>query len=136
MVFLLRLLPETPREAFALWQMTAEDFQPTLGVLLDGQSGWACGRPRGPRVSAAAGPEQPPGRAEGRPLPPWTGGGLACPWLCSAAGRKSLTYFSHDPRAALQEVTFDLPEVKRIFFGSFHKVLEGSRRTEACNSPA
>ncbi|XP_066092381.1 collagen alpha-1(XX) chain isoform X1 [Saccopteryx bilineata] len=72
-VFLLRLLPQTPREPFALWQMTAEDFQPVLGVLLD-------------------------------------------------AGRKSLTYFSHDPRAALQEVTFDLPEVKRIFFGSFHKV--------------
>ncbi|KAF6087673.1 collagen type XX alpha 1 chain [Phyllostomus discolor] len=72
-VFLLRLLPETPREAFALWQMTAGDFQPVLGVLLD-------------------------------------------------AGRKSLTYFSHDPRGALQEVTFDLPEVKRIFFGSFHKV--------------
>ncbi|ELK04409.1 Collagen alpha-1(XX) chain [Pteropus alecto] len=61
-VFLLRLLPETPREAFALWQMTAEDFQPVLGVLLD-------------------------------------------------ASRRSLTYFSHHPRAALQEVTFDLPEV-------------------------
>ncbi|XP_004430569.1 PREDICTED: collagen alpha-1(XX) chain [Ceratotherium simum simum] len=73
LVFLLRLLPETPREAFALWQMTAEDFQPVLGVLLD-------------------------------------------------AGRKSLTYFSHDLRATLQEVTFDLPEVRRIFFGSFHKV--------------
>ncbi|ELK25837.1 Collagen alpha-1(XX) chain [Myotis davidii] len=72
-VFLLRLLPETPREAFALWQMTAEDFRPVLGVLLD-------------------------------------------------AGRKSLTYFSHNPRAALQEVTFDLPEVRRIFFGSFHKL--------------
>ncbi|KAK1337084.1 hypothetical protein QTO34_001706 [Cnephaeus nilssonii] len=72
-VFLLRLLPDSPREAFALWQMTTEDFQPALGVLLD-------------------------------------------------AGRKSLTYFSHDPRAALQEVTFDLPEVRRIFFGSFHKV--------------
>ncbi|KAM6147533.1 collagen alpha-1(XX) chain [Erethizon dorsatum] len=72
-VFLLRLLPETPREAFALWQMTAEDFQPVLGILLD-------------------------------------------------AGRKSLTYFHHDPRAALQEVTFDLQEVKKIFFGSFHKV--------------
>lgn len=35
-VFLLRLIPETPREAFALWQITAEDFQPVLGVLLDG----------------------------------------------------------------------------------------------------
>lgn len=40
-----------------------------------------------------------------------------------AAGRKSLTYFNHDSRAALQEVTFDLQEVKKIFFGSFHKVL-------------
>uniref|UniRef100_H0VW62 Collagen type XX alpha 1 chain n=1 Tax=Cavia porcellus TaxID=10141 RepID=H0VW62_CAVPO len=72
-VFLLRLIPETPREAFALWQITAEDFQPVLGVLLD-------------------------------------------------AGRKSLTYFHHNPRAALQEVTFDLQEMKKIFFGSFHKV--------------
>ncbi|PNI36424.1 COL20A1 isoform 4 [Pan troglodytes] len=72
-VFLLRLLPETPREAFALWQMTAEDFQPLLGVLLD-------------------------------------------------AGRKSLTYFHRDPRAALQEATFDPQEVRKIFFGSFHKV--------------
>ncbi|XP_029774395.1 collagen alpha-1(XX) chain isoform X3 [Suricata suricatta] len=72
-VFLLRLLPETPRETFALWQMTAEDSRPVLGVLLD-------------------------------------------------AGRKSLTYFNHNPRATLQEVTFDQPEVRRIFFGSFHKV--------------
>ncbi|XP_038962691.1 collagen alpha-1(XX) chain isoform X3 [Rattus norvegicus] len=72
-VFLVRLLPETPREAFALWQMMAEDFQPILGVLLD-------------------------------------------------AGRKSLTYFNHDSRAALQEITFDLQDAKKIFFGSFHKV--------------
>ncbi|KAL0595826.1 Collagen alpha-1 chain [Plecturocebus cupreus] len=72
-VFLVRLLPETPREAFALWQMAAEDFQPVLGVLLD-------------------------------------------------AGRKSLTYFHRDPRAALQEATFHLQEVRKIFFGSFHKV--------------
>lgn len=53
MVFVLRLLPESPREAFALWQMTAEDFQPVLGVLLDGQSGagWVvtAGSPSKPR---------------------------------------------------------------------------------------
>ena len=48
------------------------------------------------------------------------------------AGRKSLTYFNRDPRATLQEVTFDLPEVRRIFFGSFHKVLESPGRTTAC----
>jgi hypothetical protein len=46
---------------------------------------------------------------------------VPCPSL--AAGRKSLTYFNHDPRAALQEATFDLQEAKKIFFGSFHKVL-------------
>uniref|UniRef100_A0A8C6AL62 Collagen alpha-1(XX) chain n=1 Tax=Monodon monoceros TaxID=40151 RepID=A0A8C6AL62_MONMO len=72
-VFLLRLLPETPRDVFALWQVAAEDFRPVLGVLLD-------------------------------------------------ASRKSLTYFRSDPSATLQEATFDLPDVRRIFFGSFHKV--------------
>uniref|UniRef100_G3U1Z7 Collagen type XX alpha 1 chain n=1 Tax=Loxodonta africana TaxID=9785 RepID=G3U1Z7_LOXAF len=72
-IFLLRLLPETPREAFVLGQITTEDFQPALGVLLD-------------------------------------------------AGWKSLTYFNHHPSAALQGVTFHLQDVKKIFFGSFHKV--------------
>ncbi|XP_006897008.1 PREDICTED: collagen alpha-1(XX) chain [Elephantulus edwardii] len=72
-VFLLRLLPETPREPFTLWQILTEDFQPAMGILLD-------------------------------------------------AGRKSLTYFNQDPRAAQQGVTFDLPDMKKIFFGSFHKV--------------
>ncbi|XP_012885809.1 PREDICTED: collagen alpha-1(XX) chain [Dipodomys ordii] len=71
-VFLVRMLPETPREAFALWQMTTEDFRPLLGVLLD-------------------------------------------------AGRKSLTYFNHAAGSPTQ-ATFDLPEAKKIFFGSFHKV--------------
>lgn len=58
------------------------------------------------------------------------GGVSHVPHPSPAAGRKSLTYFNHDPRATLQEVTFDLPEVRRIFFGSFHKVLEVSRKTE------
>lgn len=55
-------------------------------------------------------------------------GGLTCSSPHFTASRKSLTYFNHDLRATLQEVTFDLPEVRRIFFGSFHKVLEGSGR--------
>lgn len=50
------------------------------------------------------------------------------------AGRKSLTYFNRDPRATLQEVTFELPEVRRIFFGSFHKVPEVPR-TPAVHVP-
>uniref|UniRef100_A0A672UH49 Collagen alpha-1(XX) chain n=1 Tax=Strigops habroptila TaxID=2489341 RepID=A0A672UH49_STRHB len=70
--FLLRLLPETPKEPFAVWQITDEDFQPLLGVNLD--------------------------------------------------RKKSLTYFNHDYKADLQEVSFDQQEVKKIFYGSFHKV--------------
>ncbi|KAM9178131.1 collagen alpha-1(XX) chain [Mergus octosetaceus] len=71
--FLLRLLPETPKEPFAVWQITDEDFQPLLGVSLD-------------------------------------------------PSKKSLTYFNHDYKADLQEVSFDQQEVKKIFYGSFHKV--------------
>ncbi|XP_077043417.1 collagen alpha-1(XX) chain [Agelaius phoeniceus] len=72
-VVLLRLLPDTPREPFAVWQVTDEDFQPLLGVNLD-------------------------------------------------PSKKSLTYFNHDYKADLQEVSFDEQEVKKIFYGSFHKV--------------
>uniref|UniRef100_A0A8C3KZX4 Collagen type XX alpha 1 chain n=1 Tax=Chrysolophus pictus TaxID=9089 RepID=A0A8C3KZX4_CHRPC len=35
---------------------------------------------------------------------------------------KTLTYFNHDYKADLQEVSFDQQEVKKIFYGSFHKV--------------
>uniref|UniRef100_U3K793 Collagen alpha-1(XX) chain n=1 Tax=Ficedula albicollis TaxID=59894 RepID=U3K793_FICAL len=72
-LILLRLLPDTPREPFAVWQVTDEDFQPLLGVNLD-------------------------------------------------PSKKSLTYFNHDYKADLQEVSFDQQEVKKIFYGSFHKV--------------
>lgn len=34
-IILLRLLPDTPKEPFAVWQVTDEDFQPLLGVNLD-----------------------------------------------------------------------------------------------------
>lgn len=30
-----RVLQDTPREAFALWQLTDVDFQPRMGVVLD-----------------------------------------------------------------------------------------------------
>uniref|UniRef100_A0A669NWB8 Collagen alpha-1(XX) chain n=1 Tax=Phasianus colchicus TaxID=9054 RepID=A0A669NWB8_PHACC len=70
---LLRLLPDTPKEPFAVWQITDEDFQPLLGVNLD-------------------------------------------------PSKKTLTYFNHDYKADLQEVSFDQQEVKKIFYGSFHKV--------------
>ncbi|XP_076133149.1 collagen alpha-1(XX) chain-like [Alosa pseudoharengus] len=71
MVF--RLLQDTPREPFALWQLTDNDFQPKMGVVLD--------------------PEN-----------------------------KVLLYFSLDYRGEVQELTFDQPQVHKIFYGSFHKL--------------
>ncbi|KAG7472303.1 hypothetical protein MATL_G00107490 [Megalops atlanticus] len=68
-----RVLQDTPREPFALWQLTDNDFQPKMGVVLD-------------------------------PV------------------RKQLLYFSLDYRGEVQELTFDQPEVQRLFYGSFHKV--------------
>ncbi|XP_025018878.1 collagen alpha-1(XX) chain [Python bivittatus] len=71
--FLIRLLPESPREAFAILQITDEDFQPLLSIILD-------------------------------PI------------------KKTLMYFHRDYEADIEEVTFDHQEVKKIFYGSFHKV--------------
>ncbi|XP_034447187.1 collagen alpha-1(XX) chain isoform X2 [Hippoglossus hippoglossus] len=68
-----RMLQDTPREPFALWQLTDNDFQPKMGVVLD----------------------------------PTT---------------KHLVYFSLDYRGEVQELTFDQPQVYRLFYGSFHKV--------------
>ncbi|XP_071331692.1 collagen alpha-1(XX) chain isoform X3 [Trachinotus anak] len=68
-----RMLQDTPKEAFALWQLTDDDFQPKMGVVLN----------------------------------PTT---------------KHLVYFSLDYRGEVQELTFDQPQVHRLFYGSFHKV--------------
>ncbi|XP_028849272.1 solute carrier family 35 member C2 [Denticeps clupeoides] len=68
-----RLLQETLSEAFALWQLTDNDFQPKMGLVLDPQ-------------------------------------------------RKVLLYFSLDYRGEVQELTFDQPQVRKLFYGSFHKV--------------
>ncbi|XP_014326962.1 solute carrier family 35 member C2 isoform X1 [Xiphophorus maculatus] len=68
-----RLLQDTPMEAFALWQLTDNDFQPKMGVVIDPSS-------------------------------------------------QLLMYFSLDYRGEVQELTFDQPQVHKIFYGSFHKV--------------
>nr|XP_046251575.1 collagen alpha-1(XX) chain isoform X2 [Scatophagus argus] len=68
-----RVLQDTPREPFAIWQLTDNDFQPKMGVVLD----------------------------------PTT---------------KHLVYFSLDYRGEVQELTFDQPQVHRLFYGSFHKI--------------
>ncbi|XP_057680117.1 collagen alpha-1(XX) chain isoform X3 [Corythoichthys intestinalis] len=68
-----RLLQESPKEPFALWQLTDNDFQPKMGVVLDPST-------------------------------------------------KHLVYLSLDYRGEVQELTFDQPQVRRLFYGSFHKV--------------
>ncbi|XP_068120137.1 collagen alpha-1(XX) chain [Hyperolius riggenbachi] len=71
--FLLRLPANAAREPFAAWQLTDEDFQPVVGLILD-------------------------------------------------PNKQSLTYFNPDYEGNLQEVTFDEQDVKKVFYGSFHKV--------------
>uniref|UniRef100_A0A8D0CFC3 Collagen alpha-1(XII) chain n=2 Tax=Salvator merianae TaxID=96440 RepID=A0A8D0CFC3_SALMN len=72
-IFLFRLLPETPTEPFAIWQITDRDYKPQVGVVLD-------------------------------------------------PSNKVLSFFNKDTRGELQTVTFEGDEVKKLFYGSFHKV--------------
>ncbi|NXS53762.1 COCA1 protein, partial [Brachypteracias leptosomus] len=72
-ILLFRLLPESPNEPFAIWQITDRDYKPQVGVVLDPAS-------------------------------------------------KVLSFFNKDTRGEVQTVTFDSDEVKKIFYGSFHKV--------------
>ncbi|KAM4706318.1 collagen alpha-1(XIV) chain isoform 1-T1 [Rhinophrynus dorsalis] len=71
--FLLRILPDTPKEPFAFWEILNKEFEPLVGVILDN-------------------------------------------------GGKSLTYFNYDYKGDFQTITFEGPEVKKIFYGSFHKL--------------
>uniref|UniRef100_A0A8C4RJN8 Collagen alpha-1(XII) chain n=1 Tax=Erpetoichthys calabaricus TaxID=27687 RepID=A0A8C4RJN8_ERPCA len=72
-IFLFRILPDTPNEAFDIWQITDKDNKPQVGVTLDVSS-------------------------------------------------KTVSFYNKDTRGEIQKVTFDKEEVKRIFFGSFHKI--------------
>ncbi|KAM4580530.1 collagen alpha-1(XIV) chain isoform 2-T2 [Odontesthes bonariensis] len=70
---MLRLLPETPQESFALWEILNKDNNPLVGLILDNSG-------------------------------------------------KTLSFFNHDYRGDFQTATFEGPEIKRIFHGSFHKL--------------
>ncbi|XP_063307174.1 collagen alpha-1(XIV) chain isoform X2 [Pelobates fuscus] len=71
--FLFRILPDTPKEPFALWEILNKDYEPLVGVILDNSG-------------------------------------------------KTLTYFNYDLNAQFQTITFDGPEIRKIFYGSFHKI--------------
>ncbi|KAF6725437.1 Collagen alpha-1(XIV) chain [Oryzias melastigma] len=68
-----RLLPETPQEPFALWEILNRENDPLVGLMLDNSG-------------------------------------------------KTLTFFNNDYKGDFQTVTFEGPEIKKLFHGSFHKL--------------
>ncbi|XP_068592997.1 collagen alpha-1(XIV) chain-like isoform X3 [Cebidichthys violaceus] len=79
---LFRLLPNTPEEPFALWEILDKNNEPLVGVILDN-------------------------------------------------GGKTLTFFNNDYKGEFQTVTFEGPEIKKLFYGSFHKLHIAISKTSA-----
>ncbi|RXN15581.1 collagen alpha-1(XIV) chain-like isoform X1 [Labeo rohita] len=79
---LFRLLPETPQEPFALWEILNSNNEPLVGVILD--------------ISG-----------------------------------KTLTYFNTDYNGDFQTVTFEGPDIQKLFYGSFHKLHIAVSKTSA-----
>ncbi|XP_052003748.1 collagen alpha-1(XIV) chain-like isoform X4 [Xyrauchen texanus] len=79
---LFRILPETPQEPFALWEILDKNNQPLIGIILDN-------------------------------------------------GGKTLTFFSHDYKGDFQTVAFEETEIKKMFYGSFHKLHVAISKTTA-----
>ncbi|XP_047460878.1 collagen alpha-1(XIV) chain [Mugil cephalus] len=79
---LFRLLPNTPEEPFAIWEILNKNNEPLVGVILDN-------------------------------------------------GGKTLTFFNNDYKREFQTVTFEGPEIKKLFYGSFHKLHIAISKTSA-----
>ncbi|KAM9385496.1 collagen alpha-1(XIV) chain [Pholidichthys leucotaenia] len=79
---LFRLLPDTPEEPFALWEILNKNNEPLVGVILDN-------------------------------------------------GGKTLTFFNNDYKGEFQTVTFEGPEIRKLFHGSFHKLHIAISKTSA-----
>uniref|UniRef100_A0A667XN69 Collagen type XIV alpha 1 chain n=1 Tax=Myripristis murdjan TaxID=586833 RepID=A0A667XN69_9TELE len=79
---LFRLLPDTPEEPFALWEILNKNNEPLVGVILDN-------------------------------------------------GGKTLTFFNSDYRGDFQTVTFEGADIKKLFYGSFHKLHIAISKTSA-----
>ncbi|XP_016896657.1 collagen alpha-1(XIV) chain isoform X2 [Cynoglossus semilaevis] len=79
---LFRLLPHTPEEPFALWEILNQKKEPLVGVILDN-------------------------------------------------GGKTLTFFNNDYRGDFQTVTFEGDHIRKLFYGSFHKLHISISKTSA-----
>ncbi|XP_068603529.1 collagen alpha-1(XIV) chain-like [Brachionichthys hirsutus] len=82
LTLLFRLLPDTPQEAFSLWEILNEDSEPLVGLVLDN-------------------------------------------------GGKTLSFFNNDFKGEFQTVTFEGPEIQKLFYGSFHKLHVAISKTSA-----
>ncbi|XP_061901199.1 collagen alpha-1(XII) chain isoform X3 [Entelurus aequoreus] len=72
-ILMFRLLPDSPNEAFDIWQVSSPDHKPETGITID-------------------------------------------------PSRQTVSFYNKDERGEIQRVTFDEPQVKQIFHGSFHKL--------------
>ncbi|KAK7939882.1 hypothetical protein WMY93_003208 [Mugilogobius chulae] len=79
---LFRLLPNTPPEPFAVWEILDKTNEPVVGVIMDN-------------------------------------------------GGKTLTFFNNDYKGEFQTVTFEGPEIQKLFYGSFHKLHIAISKTSA-----
>lgn len=133
---LFRILPETPQEAFALWEILNKANEPLVGLILDSEySIWL------PAVCVSVTKKLPYAQHQQLFQKPvvavqkyshstekqysnciirnWFS--LLNAFLFSDGG-KTLTFFNYDYKGDFQTVTFEGPDIRKIFYGSFHKV--------------
>lgn len=106
---LFRVLPDTPEEPFALWEILNKDNEPLVGVILDSE--WD-------RIRFSFLPVTFVSFFKLRLVFL-----VDVQFLCLPAdGGKTLTFFNNDYKGEFQTVTFEGPEIRKLFYGSFHKV--------------
>lgn len=114
---LFRLLPHTPQEPFALWEILDKDKEPLVGVILDSESPQMCVCLHRFLTSSIL------HHLLTVHTPTVSGSGVKMLCACVPAdGGKTLTFFNNNYRGEFQTVTFDGPEIRKLFYGSFHKV--------------
>lgn len=110
---LFRLLPDTPQEPFALWEVLNENNEPLVGVILDSES-----QPVFMFLDVIMTQNLQRRNREGFKMCLFDMLSL----IVATDGGKTLTFFNNDYKGEFQTVTFEGPEIQKLFYGSFHKV--------------
>ncbi|KAF7690441.1 hypothetical protein HF521_012245 [Silurus meridionalis] len=72
-ILMFRILPDTPNQAFDIWQVSDKNHKPEVGITID-------------------------------------------------PSKQTVSFYNKDTRGEIQKATFDSPQLKKIFHGSFHKL--------------